>query len=209
MVHRDARYMAAAVQGIVGWEWLVSGANKVLSGSFPNGLAGTLQDGIKTNPNGWYVAFLHGVILPHSVVFGYLIQVAEVLTGLALLSGALALIGGIRRRDEPQYRLAVAQILAAALAALVCALLCVNFHFFMGDGLLPGLNPGNAFDEGIDLDTLMPPMALLILFFNLYVLGDMTGVAFQTLPRRVIVRMQTRLHPIRSATSGAAEGRAV
>ncbi|HLJ81787.1 MAG TPA: hypothetical protein VKT52_09900 [Ktedonobacterales bacterium] len=135
MIHRDARYVAAAVQGIVGWEWLVSGTNKVLSGSFPSGLTGILQDGIKTNPNSWYVAFLQGVILPHSLIFGYLIEVAEV------LAGALVLVGGIRHRDEPQYRLAVAQIVAAALAALICAFLCVNFHFFMGDGVLPGLNP--------------------------------------------------------------------
>lgn len=190
MVHKDARYVVAAVQAILGWEWLVSGANKVLSGTFPAGLAGTLDDGIKGNPNGWYVAFLQDVILPHSVFFGYLIEVAEVLAGLALLSGAVVLIVGIRRRGEPPYRLAVAQLVAASLAALACAFLCVNFHFFMGDGILPGVNPANPFDEGVDLDTLMVPLALLILIFNLYVLSDASGIAIAELPRRTIERVR-------------------
>lgn len=191
MVHRDARYVVAAVQGILGWEWLVSGANKVLSGTFPVGLAGTLSDGIKGNPNGWYAAFLQRAILPHSIFFGYVIEIAEVLAGLALLSGALVLIGGIRHRGEPQYRLAVAQIVAATLAALTCAFLCVNFHFFMGDGILPGINPANPFDEGIDLDTLMPPMALLILIFNLFVLSDASGIPIAAFPRRVVGRVRS------------------
>lgn len=202
MVHQDARYVAAAVQGIVGWEWLVSGANKVLSGSFPSGLAGTLGDGVKNNPNGWYVAFLQAMVLPHSVFFGYLIEAAEVLTGLALLSGALILISGIRRRGEPQYRLAVAQISAAVLAALMCGFLCVNFRFFMGDGLLPGIDPSHAFDEGIDLDTLMAPMALVILVFNLYVLSDMSGVSIRELPYRVVEQVRAPLVALRSHAQG-------
>lgn len=184
MVHRDGRYIAAGVQGLIGWEWLVSGANKVLSGTFPGGLASALDEGMKGNPNGWYVAFLQAVVVPHSVLFGYVIEVAELLTGLALLSGAVALLADVRRRGQPLHRLAAAQLIASALAALTCIALCVNFHFFMGDGILPGLNPSGAFDEGIDLDTLIPPMALLVLWFNLYVLSDAMGVALSTLPRR-------------------------
>ena len=79
MVHKDARYLAAAVQGLIGWEWLISGANKALAGDFPSGLAGTLDDGIKGNPNGWYVAFLKSVVLPHSVFFGYAIRAERTL----------------------------------------------------------------------------------------------------------------------------------
>ena len=209
MVHRDARYVAAAVEVIVGWEWLVSGANKVLSGTFPSGLAGTLSDGIKANPNGWYVTFLQAVVLPHSALFGYMIEIAEVLAGLALLSGALVLIGGIRRRGESQYRLAMAQISAATLAALTCAFLCVNFHFFMGDGILPGLNPSQGFNEGIDLDTLMLPMALLILFFNLYVLSDASGVPIMEMPRRAVERVRSPFRHGQPARPTAADSAAV
>ncbi|HKV85092.1 MAG TPA: hypothetical protein VJN88_11080 [Ktedonobacterales bacterium] len=200
MLQKETRYLAAALQGILGWEWLVSGVNKVASGTFPSGLAATLSDGVKSNPNGWYVAFLRTVVLPHSVAFGYLIEVVEVLAGLALLAGALVLLGGIRRRGEPQYRLAVAQVTAAAVASLACIALCVNFHFFMGDGVLPGVSAANAFSEGVDLDTLMPPLALVILVFNLYALRLMTGVSVATITRRVrhIARMLLTHVPARN-----------
>jgi thiosulfate dehydrogenase [quinone] large subunit len=178
MMSRDARYVAAAVQGIIAWEWLVSGTNKVLSGVFPQGLASTLQDSIKNNPNGWYVSFLRGIIIPHSVAFGYAIEITEILIGVALLVGVVLLISPLRQRGAPQYRLAVAEMVAAVLASLACAFLCINFHFFMGDGVVPGLNTAAPFDEGISLDTLMPPLSLLILIVNMLVLGDMIGISF-------------------------------
>lgn len=180
MVSRDTRYVVAALQALVGYEWLVSGANKVLSGTFPQGLANILRDGIKENPNGWYVAFLQRIIIPHSVFFGYLIEVAEILVALALLCGAALLVGRLRQRGEPQYWLQVSQIAGAALAALTCALLCVNFHFFIGDGIVSALDSTRPFDEGIDLDTLLPPIALLIAFVNLRLLRDITGSSLRS-----------------------------
>jgi hypothetical protein len=207
MLQKETRYLAAALQGILGWEWLVSGVNKVASGSFPNGLAATLSDGVKSNPNGWYVAFLRAVVLPHSVAFGYTIEMVEVLAGLALLASAVALLGGLRRPGEPQYRLAVTQVAAAAIAALACMTLCVNFHFFMGDGVLPGVSASNAFNEGVDLDTLMPPLALVVLVFNLYALRLMTDVSITSVARRV--RHQARVllahrHSARLSPDGSA-----
>ncbi len=190
MVHRDARYPMAAVQGILGWEWLVSGANKVLSGAFPSGLGGTLSNGLKDNPNNWYVAFVQSAILPHSLFFGYAIEIAEVLAGIALITGALLLIGGPRRRGEPQYRPAVALVGASVLAALTCAFLCVNFHFFMGDGILPGIDPSHPYNEGVSLDTLMAPIALVTVFFNLHVLSYMTGVPTTERLHRVTARIR-------------------
>jgi thiosulfate dehydrogenase [quinone] large subunit len=188
------------VQGILGWEWLVSGANKVLSGTFPSGLGGTLSNGLKDNPNGWYVAFVHNVILTHSVFFGYSIEIAEVLASIALLAGALLLIGGARRRGDPQYRPAIGLVIASTLGALTCAFLCVNFHFFMGDGILPGIDPFHPYSEGVSLDTLMAPMALVTVFFNLHLLSDMTGVPTVERVRRVAVRVRSLLgHDLTSA----------
>lgn len=182
MAHRDARLLAAALEGIVGWEWLVSGANKIYSGGFPSGLAAALNSGLKDNPNGWYVAFLQRAILPHSVFFGYLIEFGEILIGVALLIGAIGLLGALPRRGAPQHRLAVTQVVVALLGALACIVLCVNFHFYMGDGLIPGINPTNAFDEGIDLDTLMPLLALVIAVFNLSLLSELFDVPLRALP---------------------------
>lgn len=176
MFSKGTRILLALIQAIVGYEWLVSGANKVLSGQFPQGLAGALNDGLKDNPNGWYVSFVRAVVLPHSVFYGYLIELAEVGIGLALLGGALLLIGRIPARGEPFYRLARAEIGAAALAAFACLVLCVNFHFFMGDGLISALNPAAPFDEGIDLDTLLPPISAIVCVLNtrllIWLIGD-------------------------------------
>lgn len=175
MLSKGTRTLLALIQAVVGYEWLVSGANKVLSGQFPQGLADALADGAKHNPNGWYVSFLQAVVLPHSELFGYLIELAEVGIGLALLGGALVLIGHVPTGGERYARLARFEIGVAALAAFACLALCVNFHFFMGDGFVSALNPGAPFDEGIDLDTLLPPIAAIICIFNTRLLVALIG----------------------------------
>ncbi len=73
MLNRTARVLLAAIQAIIGWEWLMSGGNKLLSGTFPQGLANVLNTTMKDNPNSWYVAFLQQNVLSHSVSYGYLI----------------------------------------------------------------------------------------------------------------------------------------
>jgi hypothetical protein len=157
MFSKGTRRLLAVIQAIVGYEWLVSGANEVLSGQFPQRLGGTLADGLKHNPNGWYASFLHAIVLPHSVFFGYLIELGEVGIGLALLGGALLLVGHLPARGERFYRLACFEIGAVSLAAFASVAWCGNFHFFKGDGFVSALNPGDPFDEGVDLDTLLPP----------------------------------------------------
>src|SRR5690348_361963 len=131
MLSRATRYLLAAVQAIVGWEWLVSGLNKVLSGTFPQGLASTLNQGIQDNPNSWYASFLHTFVQPHSIFFGFAIEWTELTIGVIFLSGALVLLGRPRMRGEEQHSLTVGFCTAAAIAGLVGAFLCVNFHFFM------------------------------------------------------------------------------
>ncbi|HEV2660858.1 MAG TPA: hypothetical protein VGU68_09665, partial [Ktedonobacteraceae bacterium] len=77
MLSRTSRYLLAALQAILGWEWIMSAANKLASGSFPQGLAGALTDSFKGNPDDWYVVFLKQVVLPNSTFFGYLIEWSE------------------------------------------------------------------------------------------------------------------------------------
>jgi|GEM_PF-1173911 len=209
MLNRDARWVAAALQAVIAWEWLVSGVNKLLAGNFPQGLADTLNEGIQNNPNGWYVSILQGVVLPHSVAFGYLIEATELFIGIALFIGVVVLIGPVRRRGMPQYRLAVGEVAAAMLAALLCAFLCVNFHFFMGDGIFPWFDPANAFDEGITLDTLMPPVAVLLFLVNARLLIVMTDMPVGEYVQRGVRRLQALVGQGQNkprATDGVAEG---
>lgn len=197
---RDARWLAAAIQMVIAWEWLVSGTNKVLSGAFPQGLASALDEGLQNNPNGWYVSLLQGIVLPHSVAFGYAIETMEIMVGMALLIGAIVLVGPVRHRGMPQYRLAVGEIAAATVAALVGMLLCINFHFFMGDGIIPWINSTRPFDEGISLDTLMPPLSAIILVLNARMLVVMTGMPIAQHLRRGVDHL-------RGLLGGARHGR--
>lgn len=173
---KGGRYLLAAVQGIVGYEWLVSGANKVLNGGFPHGLADALSDGMKNNPNAWYVSLLRVLVVPNSIMFGYLIELCELAIGAALVAGAIVLCGRLPVRGTRLYRLALVEIGASAVAAALCVFLCVNFHFWMGDGIISAVNPAHPFDEGIDLDTLLAPIAAVVCIANarllIYMIGD-------------------------------------
>src|SRR5262249_19199320 len=110
-----------------------------------------------------------------AVVFGYLIEGAERLIGVVVLSTAVLLIGRLAAAGEPWHRLTVAQLLVAAAAGVVGAFLCANFHFWMGDGFLPALGSLHAFDEAIDLEMLVPPLSLLISVGHLAVADGLTG----------------------------------
>lgn len=174
MLNRAARYLLAAIQALVGWEWLMSGNNKILSGNFPQGLAATLQQGIQGNPNGWYVSFLQSVVQPHSVFFGYLIEWTELTIGVVLLSCALLLLGAPRRRGEPQHTLVVGFFALGSIVVVLGAFLCVNFHFWMGGGIIPGIG-ADPNDGSIDLDALIPPLSLVILIANLALMKALRG----------------------------------
>ena len=178
MLNRSTRFLLAALQAILGWEWLMSGGNKLLSGTFPQGLAATLKDGFKDNPNDWYVAFLQQNILPHSLFYGYPIEWTEVTIGMILLGGALVLLGQPRLPGEPQHGLAASYYITVAIAAAIGAFLTVNFHFLMGGWVIPGFNPTAAYNEGIDLDALIPPLSLVILIANLAFVNTLTGGNF-------------------------------
>jgi thiosulfate dehydrogenase [quinone] large subunit len=167
MLNRTSRYLLAALEAVIGWEWLMSGGNKVLAGTFPQGLADALNQGIKGNPDGWYVNFLQHIILPHSVFYGYLIEWTELLAGLILLSAALILPGQPRKVGDPQHGVMVGYCVAAVVAAIVGAFLTVNFHFFQGGWVLPGFDPGSPYNEGIDLDALIPPLSLIVVIANI------------------------------------------
>src|SRR5215472_12891696 len=102
MLNRPACVLLAVIQAIIGWEWLMSGGNKLLSGTFPQGLADTISRMLTNNPDGWYVSFLQNAILPHSLFYGYLIEWTEVIIGLILLGGAVIVAGQPRSKGQSQ-----------------------------------------------------------------------------------------------------------
>ena len=175
MLNRSTRYLLASIEAIIGWEWLMSGGNKLLSGTFPQGLAYALKNGMNGNPNGWYVNILQAVVVPHSVFYGYLVEWSEVAIGLALLGGALMLLGEPRMRGEAQHGLAVAYSYVVILAAAGAAFQTINFHFLMGGWVFPVFNPSAPFNKGVDLDGFIPPICLVIIIANLAMIRELRG----------------------------------
>jgi thiosulfate dehydrogenase [quinone] large subunit len=81
-----------------GWEWLQAGWGKVNNPAWIGGKAGTALTGFangalsKTSGahpdvQAWYAWFLQHAVLPHVVVWSYIVTFGEVLVGLALILG--------------------------------------------------------------------------------------------------------------------------
>jgi len=149
------------IQIFVGYEWLDSGLTKIVRGGFPSGLASDLADRVKAAP-GWYRSFVDGSIIPNATAFGYLIEVGELLVGIALI--AAAFIWLIRWEQLPNWgRLAV--LGSTILAAFFGIFMAINFHLANG-GTHPWLIPKSGFDESVDLDALLPAIQLVFIIVS-------------------------------------------
>jgi thiosulfate dehydrogenase [quinone] large subunit len=197
MENQSSRLMLGSVSLIAAYEFVVSGLDKIVSGRFPAGLGMALMDGADTNPNQWYIRWLHATIMPHAVAWGYVIEWSEFLIGLALLLGAARwllwpLVAPIERQ-----RLAASLTLLSVVAALVGAAMTFNFHLYMGKSPIALVSPANPFDEGVDLD-----LTLTLALLTLATVNALTFSTFQqfcsTQIARVMRLLPARLQPPRT-----------
>lgn len=164
------------IQFFAGYEWFMSGLVKIWRGGFPSGLADELREKSEGTV-GWYKSFLDGSVVPNASAFGYLIETAELLIGFVLLGAALA---WIVRRTRLSDRTRLTLLVASAGALFGAIVMNVNFHLANGSPH-PWLIPEDGFDEGVDLDSLMPLLQLVLLVISvklaLIVRGRMTAAA--------------------------------
>lgn len=146
-----------AIQIVIGYEWFMSGLVKVVRGGFPGGLADELAEKSE-GVGGWYGSFLDDAVIPNAQAFGYLIEIGELLIGVALIGAALAWLFAWERLS---VRGRAAVLLVTALAALGGIFMNVNFHLANGSAH-PWLIPSDGFDEGVDLDSLLPAIQLVL-----------------------------------------------
>lgn len=146
------------IQLFLGNEWLMSGLTKIVRGGFASGLADELAEKSE-GVGGLYGSFLDEVVIPNAEVFGWLILVGELVAGIGLAAAGLVWL-------LPWERLGVsgrtAVLAVTALAALGGIFMNVNFHLANGSAY-PWLIPGDGFDEGVDLDSLMPALQLVLI----------------------------------------------
>ena len=144
------------VQLAIGYEWAMSGLTKIVRGGFPSGLAVELRDKSQGTAS-WYRSFLDSAVIPHPSLWGYLIEIGELLVGLALIAATLI---WLFRWDRLRAREREGVLLGIVLASLGAVLMAVNFHLANG-APHPWLIPKSGFDEGVDLDSLLPLMELV------------------------------------------------
>jgi thiosulfate dehydrogenase [quinone] large subunit len=138
------------VQLIIGYEWLASGITKVASETFVSGLASDLKDSAGSAPH-FYKSFLNDAVIPDARTFAILIEIGEILVGLAFIAAAILwLVRWARLSDR--VRLSI--LWATMLAALGATFMAINFHLANG-GNHPWLIPADGFDETIDVDSVL------------------------------------------------------
>ena len=142
---------------IIGYEWFISGLTKILHGDFVSGLADEMADKLADAPS-WYASFLNSTVIPNASTFGYLIEFGEVLIGLTFIVGSLLWLFAWKRLPLKVQSTVLWLTVAAAIGGIFMAL---NFHF--ANGLThPWLIPADSFDEGVDFDSFLVVMNMVI-----------------------------------------------
>lgn len=154
----------ALVEALIGYDWLLSALNKLLSPTFRSGLAQQLTMAMRGNPNAWWVALMQRLVLPHAQLFAVLVEVGELLVALGFFAGAALWASG----HGPALSRPWARWLnAGALLALVGGALMTANYYVMAGATLPWLDPGNPFNEGLSIDGLLTLIALGLLAIHL------------------------------------------
>lgn len=147
----------AAVEAVIGYEWLLSALNKMLSPAFSSGLVGQMAMAMHGNPNTWWVALVKRLVLPQAHLFAALVEVGELFVALGFFAGALLWASG----RLPSARWA-RYLNLGVLAALVGSALMTANYYIMSGATIPGLNPGNPFNEGLSIDGLLTFIAVAL-----------------------------------------------
>ena len=170
-----------AVTMVIGYEWFISGLVKFVRGNFPSGLGEEL---LKKAPEmtAWYGGFITSAVIPNGVVAGYAIELAELLAGIALIGGPLIWLFAWSRLSD---RVRSLVLLAMAVAAIGGTFLAINLHL-ANAASHPWLVPLDPNDEGIDLDSVLPALQLVIATVSIIVVRRLRDPRLDTTaPRRL------------------------
>lgn len=159
----------AGLQLLIGYEWLVSGVDKMLLGTFPSAMGDLLTAAINGGRlPGFFAALLQALVVPQAALFGVLIEWGEMLAGLGLLAaGSVTLLRPLAERYL-NLRAAIlfsrgANLLdrLAPVAAVGAGLL--GLSFFLLDGVpLPWFAPSIAYGGAIDTGLFLAAASVIL-----------------------------------------------
>jgi hypothetical protein len=152
----------AGLQLLLGYEWVLSGVDKLLYGQFPQQVATLLAGQVNGGRlPGFFAGILRAVVLPNAGLFGVLIEWGETLAGLGLLAAGLSVLlrPVVERRIAGRLRLHALEAMRlserlAPIAAAAAGLM--GLSFFLLDGVpspfpQPSIAYGGALDVGLFL----------------------------------------------------------
>lgn len=148
------RYFFPMVLFILAYQWLVSGLDKVINGTFVSGFHHQLVAAL-SGPMQYkfYASVLQLVVLPNSTLFAWLVECGELIVGAAFVVLGVMVV---TRQSDRRIRI------LGIVAGLVSAFMTLNFFFYQGGSFF--LSASNPFDEGI-------PVTLMMVFIQLAVAG--------------------------------------
>lgn len=159
------------VQSVIAYEWLNSAVTKIVRGGFATGLADQLAKNSDGAPD-WYKSVLSTVVIPHSAIFGYLIEAGEMLVGVGLIAATVVLFVRGHRLNVTLLRAVLAVV---AVTTVSGAFMNLNFSLSSGDPT-PWSLGGDAFSEGVNIDK-------LLLLMQLAIAGASASMIYTTRPR--------------------------
>lgn len=165
-----AQYPLAFLQLLLGYEWLLAGADKLLLGTFPEQMGGLLQASLSGGRlPGFFATLLRGLVVPNATFFGVLIEWSEFLAGLGLFSaGLLTLLMPLFQRVRVKTVVKgfiATQTLVEKLAPFAAGGAgMLGLSFFLLDGTpLPWFEPSIAYGGSIDTGLFLALGSLILL----------------------------------------------
>jgi hypothetical protein len=146
-----------AAQAMVAYEWLASGASKLLGPWFSARVPAMLHHGMQGN--GWSMTFLRDVVMPGRTPSGAVVTWSETVVGVVLLLSALLWATWPENRLTPLLARAACLALVATVAMRVA-------NYLMSGSSLPWTGPRHAFAAGMLLDAALSLIALVLLGAN-------------------------------------------
>jgi thiosulfate dehydrogenase (quinone) large subunit len=153
-----ANWGMAVVYAMLSYEWLLSGLNKSLSGTYRAGLANRIHGSLVDNPHGWYVSIVTRGVLPHIGFFAAATLIGELLVAAGLIWGALLWLrpGWFPAGFRPWLGIGVTGALAGA------ALMEFNYYLLAGEEW-PWLKTHDPFNVGLSVDGLVLLISLALI----------------------------------------------
>lgn len=158
------------VQLIVALEFFMSGLNKIVLGNFPSGLGSELSENLDAAYS-WYRPILRHIVIPNGALFGYVIEIEELLIGLVLAAGAML---WLLRWEDLRRSTRRLVLTSSVLANLGGAALLLNLRFASG-AENPFFFPKDPFDEAVDLDTIFLLLQLTLAGVGIWLLASLRG----------------------------------